>query len=117
RPRTRRFKSHLLIIARQTAIIRTDHVVTFIFGNDFQKFFPNIGEDPTTTFLVEPLDLFRPAKKDSAQHEFGRALRMLLGISERQRAAPRSAEDLPFLNAEMLAQFLNVRNQVPRGIL
>src|SRR5205085_7135770 len=63
RPRTRRFKSHLLIIARQTAIVSTDHVVTFIFGNDFQKFFPNVGEDPTTTFLVEPPDLFRPAKK------------------------------------------------------
>src|SRR5882724_1962509 len=108
-PRARRFKSYLLVIAGQPLMISADHVVTFSFGNDFQKLFPNVGEDPTAAFLIEPFDLIRPAEKDSAQHEFGRALGMLLSISKRQSAAPRSAEHLPFLYAEMLAQFLNIR--------
>src|SRR5258706_316716 len=79
-----------------------------VFGNDFHEFFPDIGEDPTTSFLIEPLDLFWPAEKDSPQHKFSRALGMLLSISKRQSAAPRSAEDLPLVDAEMLTQLLDI---------
>src|ERR1700730_5309663 len=98
------FNSHLLVIAGQTAIVSAHHIVPLAFGNDFQKFFPNIGKNPACALLIEPLDLFWTAEKDSAWHDFSGALGMLLGISERQGAAPRSAEPLPLLNAQMLAQ-------------
>src|SRR5215471_20631205 len=67
---------HLLIVAGEAAIVSADHVVTFIWGDDFQIFFPDIGKNPATSFLIEPLNLLRPAEKDSPQHELRRALRM-----------------------------------------
>src|SRR5205085_12023054 len=70
RPGTRRCDSHALIIAGQTLVISTNHITAFVLRNDFQKFFPNIGEDPAASFLIEPFNLLRPAEKDSAQHEF-----------------------------------------------
>ena len=42
---------------------------------------------------------------------------MRLGVSQRQRAAPRPAEDQPALDAEMLAQAFDVFNEMPRGVL
>src|SRR5207247_11131523 len=87
-PRARRFDSHLLIVAYQSAIVSAHHIATLIFGNDFYKFFPHVRKDPTCAVLIEPLDLFRTTKKDPSQHQFRRALRMRLSISERQRAAP-----------------------------
>src|SRR5205814_8692704 len=63
-PRARRFDSHLLIIAYQSAIISAHHIATIIFGNDFHEFFPHVSKDPTSPFLIEPFDLYRTTKKD-----------------------------------------------------
>src|SRR5258706_7621754 len=42
---------------------------------------------------------------------------MLFGISKRQGAAPRPAEDLPFFDAEMLTQLLNILDEIPSRVL
>src|SRR2546423_14299472 len=115
-PRARSFDSYLLVIAGQSAIVSTHHVAAFVFGNDFQIFFPHVGKQPTCAFLIEPLNFFRTTKKNSAQDQFNCAIGMRLSIGERQSAAPRSAEDLPLLNSQMFAQLLDVRNQIPRCI-
>src|ERR1051325_7641705 len=83
RPGPRRFEPHLVIAAGQTAIISTDHVVALIFRNHFQVLFPNVGEDPIASFLIEPLDLLRTTKKDPTQHQLRRALGMRFSISQR----------------------------------
>src|SRR5947208_11321054 len=79
-PRARRFDSHLLIVAYQSAIVSAHHIAPFIFGNDFHELFPHVRKDPTCAVLIEPLDLLRPAKKNSAQHQFRRASGMRLSI-------------------------------------
>src|SRR5258706_8508453 len=81
-PCARGFDLNVSIVAGQTAIIGAHHIVALSFGNDLHEFFPDVSEYPTAAVLIEPLDLFRAAKKDSAQYEFSRALRMLFSISE-----------------------------------
>src|ERR1044072_2898617 len=115
-PGTRRGNLFLLIITREPAIVGTHHIATFVFRNNFFKLFPHVGEYPTRAFLVKPFNLFRPAKKDAAQYEFSRAIRMAFSISERQRASPGPSENLPLIDAEMFAQLLDVCDQIPRRV-
>src|SRR5437764_12851103 len=42
---------------------------------------------------------------------------MSLGISQRKCAAPRTAEYLPLVDAEVLAQFLDITDEIPGGVL
>src|ERR1043166_5483397 len=116
-PRARGCDSDLLVSAGQAAIIRTDEVIALILGNDLDVLVPDVRKNPTRAFLIKPLDLFRTAKKNSAQHQLCDSDGMSFGISERQRAAPRAPEYLPLLDAKMLAQLLNVRNQMPRRVV
>ncbi len=67
--------------------------------------------------LVQPADFGVSQQKDAAQDDLGDAFRMGLRIGESQRAAPGSAEYQPALDAQMLAQPLDVRDQVPGGVL
>ena len=65
-----------------------DHVVLFHFGNRRRIGLPSVGENPAGAFLIEPPELRLAQEKDAAQDEFAHALRIHLGISERQRGAP-----------------------------
>src|SRR2546425_2722166 len=42
---------------------------------------------------------------------------MRFGIGERKRAAPRSAEHLPLVDAEVLAQLLDITDEIPGCVL
>src|SRR5688500_8005964 len=42
---------------------------------------------------------------------------MRLCISQCQRTAPRTAEDLPLVDPKMLAQLFDISHEVPRGVL
>src|SRR5438477_2218684 len=42
---------------------------------------------------------------------------MRLSISQRECAAPRPAKHLPLIDAEMLAQFLNIGHEIPSRVL
>src|SRR5262249_36159892 len=68
-------------------------------------------------FLIEPADLGVAQEEDAPQDELGNALRMRFGVRERERAAPRSAEHLPLLDAEVDAQALDVGDQILRRVL
>src|SRR5205814_9495033 len=103
-PGARGLDANLLVIAGQAAIVSADHVAALALGDYFQKFFPDVRENPAGAFLIEPFDFLRPAEKDAAEHQLGHPIGVLLGVSERQRAAPRSAEHLPLVDAEVLAQ-------------
>ena len=66
--------------------------------------------------LIEPANLRVAQQEDPAQHELGDALRMRLGIRERERRAPRSAEHLPAGDGQMVAQPFDVGDEVPCGV-
>src|SRR5438477_13004411 len=42
---------------------------------------------------------------------------MRLRVSQRERAAPRAAEDLPAFNSKMLAQAFDVGDEMPRRVI
>ena len=77
---------------------------------------PQVGEHRRRAALVEPVELLAAQREDAAQHEFGDALGMRLGVRQRERAPPRSAEDLPPIDAEVVAQALHVGDEMPRGV-
>src|SRR5262249_52174742 len=101
------------IIAGEATVIRLEHIASLRSGDDALVLLPHLGEDCARAFLVEPVNLFRTAQKDSAQRERTDALWMSLRVTQRKSAAPRTAEAPPFFNAEMLAQPLDVRHQMP----
>jgi hypothetical protein len=67
--------------------------------------------------LVVPLNLAAPEQEDAAQHHVGYAFGMLLGVGQGERAAPRSAEQLPSIDTKVLADALHVVDQVPSGVI
>ena len=77
---------------------------------------PGIGIEHRSAALVEPVDFLLAQEEDAAQDEFCDLIGMSLGIGERQGRTPGSAEDLPALNAQVLADFLDIGDEVPGGV-
>ena len=78
--------------------------------------FPGVRIKDRCAALVEPIDLLLAKEKDAAENEFRDAVGMRLGIGERKRRTPRPTEHLPALDAQVLADFLDVSDQVPGGV-
>ena len=74
------------------------------------------GKDERRAVLVEPVHFALRAREDAAQDQCAHALGMCLRIGERQRRAPRAAEHEPVLDAEALAQRLDVGDKVLRRV-
>ena len=72
---------------------------------------PGLGKDRAHA-VEEPLDLRACPQEDAAQDEAGDALGMFQAVGERQRAAPRAAEQQPLLDAEMGPKLLHVGHEM-----
>ena len=77
---------------------------------------PGVGIEDRRAALVEPVDFLLAEQENAAEHEFGNPIGMRLGIGQGKRRAPGSAEHLPALDAEVLADFLDVGDEVPGGV-
>ncbi len=64
--------------------------------------------------VEEPARSAVAGEKHAAQHQAGDALAMPRGVRERERRSPRTAGDEPALDAEMLAQRLDVARSAHR---
>ena len=100
----------------EALVIGVDHVASLGRRDDADIILKRIGEDPAASLLIEPFELASPQREDASEHERGHAVGMRLGIGERERRPPRAAEHLPALDAEMLAQTLDVVDQIPGGV-
>lgn len=80
------------------------------------EFVPQLRENLGGTEVVVPVQLLLTQGKDAAQHEFGHPIGMGFGVSQGQAGPPRSAEDLPALNAKQLPDLLKILDEVPRRI-
>jgi hypothetical protein len=85
--------------------------VAFGLGHGGAEALPFLGEEPADA-AVEPVDLGAPRHRHGDEHDLRHALRMALGVRERERRAPRAAVEQPPLDAEVLAQALHVGDEV-----
>src|SRR2546421_12346471 len=99
-------------LAGQTTMKCANQVSALGLGNQFQKRLERIGKQHAGAALIKPFELPAPEQKDAAQHQLTDAVRMRLGVSQAERAAPRATEHLPALDAEVLAQLFDVGHQV-----
>ena len=94
------------------------HQVAAFRGRDRRDvFLPAIRIHGRRTLLVEPVELGLAQHEDAAQHQFADAVRVRLGVGEGERRAPGAAEYLPALDAERLAQALDVRDEIPGRVV
>src|SRR6266850_8234346 len=77
---------------------------------------PRLWEDGAHA-VKEPVDLGPRAEEDAAQDEAGHALGIFQPVRQRQRAAPRAAEQQPLREAKMGAQLLHVGYQMAGGVV
>lgn len=70
-----------------------------------QKWLLGVGVKNRCTALIEPVNLLMAQQANAAKNQLGDTLRIRLRVGERQRGAPRAAEDLPALNAQVARSF------------
>ena len=82
-------------------MVSMQQVCSLGLWNQANILLPDIGKDRARAdaILIEPANLFLTAKKDPAQDQSQHAFGMRLGVSERERAAPRTAKDQPAFDA------------------
>ena len=97
----------------QAAVVVAQQVAALVGRQMLGEIAPRLGEDRPHA-VQEPVDLRARAEEDAAQDEAGRALGMAQAVGERERAAPRAAEQQPARDAEMGAQLLHVGDEVSR---
>ena len=115
-PDLRSRESHGRIIAGKAAVVGGEQIAALGLRDVGEVRLPRIGIEHRSAALVEPVDLLFAEEEDAAQDDFGDAIGMGLGIGEREGGAPGSAEHLPALDAEVLADFLDIGDQVPGGV-
>lgn len=98
-------------------VIRRDHVVAFVMRNAALEFSEGLRKNPTASILVEPAQLSLRAEKNSAQDQRAHALGVGFRIGKRQRRTPRAAKKLPAIDAELLANPLDVLNEILRRVV
>src|ERR1017187_7332216 len=115
-PDLRRRKPHCRIIAGKAAVVGGQQIATLSLRDVGEVWLPRVGIEDRRTALVEPVDLLPTEEEDAAEDELCDAIGMGLGIGECEGGTPRSAEHLPALNTEVLAEHFDVGDEVPSGV-
>src|SRR4051812_27759113 len=92
-PRARRIKLRLLVVARQTFVIRAHKIAAFFERNRLAVAFPEIWENLARAVLIKPQKLFPARQKNAAQNQAQTSVGMRFRVGETKRAAPRTTED------------------------
>ena len=93
-PGARRRAMVVGIAVDQAAIVVAQQIAALGRRQMLGEVAPRLGEDRAHA-VEEPVDLRARAEEDAAQDEAGHALGMLQAVGQRQRAAPRAAEQQP----------------------
>ncbi len=116
-PRARGLLAREGVLRGEPAMVGGDQITALRERDHREVLLPGVGEQQARPVLIEPLQLPTPQQEDAAQHELTHPRRVRLGVRQRERAAPRSAEHQPALDAEVLTQRLDVRDQMPSRVV
>jgi hypothetical protein len=94
-------------------------IAALVFGDRSDELLPFVRiERGSAAFLVQPVELVLLEQEDTAKDQLGNPLGVRLGVGERERGAPASAERLPFLDpGDLGAELLDVLDKVPGGVV
>src|SRR3954469_11817276 len=96
---------------------RLNQIAAFAGRNRCNVAFPVIRKEGARAGLIKPLQLELREKKNAAQDELAHARRVSLGIGERQRRAPRASKDQPSIDVQVFAQFFDISDEMPSGVV
>ena len=101
----------------EPSIVRL-HDVAVAFGSRqcITQALPLRREQNCRAATKPPIELLAASGGDAEQDDLGDAMWISLRIRERQRAAPRAAQHQPSIDVEMLAQPLDIRDEVGGGV-
>ena len=116
RPRLRRLQLLRLVLAGQQAAIGAEHIVALLRRDRRDERFKFVGEHLGHAELIIPSEFRARGGIDPAQDQRADAAWMRLGIGERERRSPRSAEDEPAFHPDHLPQPLDIRHEMPGRI-
>ena len=116
-PRLGNFELLGLVLARQTAVERRDHVPALLGRDHALIGFERVGIDGTRAVLIEPIDFSASEQENAAKDEASHALRVRLRVSDGERRTPRPAKQLPALDLQQTAQFLHVGHKMPGRVV
>ena len=115
-PVARGLLAHGYVRIVQQLVVGSDEVaVAHALGDAGPEPLPCLREIPADT-VVQPVDLRPACRADRHQHHFRHPIRMLLRVRERERRAPAVAEHEPPLDTEVLAELLDVTDEVRRRV-
>jgi len=97
-------------------VIGSDQVaVALRLGHAGTEARPLLGEEPAR-LVGEPVDIRGAGHRDRGEDHLGHAIGMALSVGKAEGDAPGRAPHEPAVHAEVLAQPLDVRDQVVRGV-
>ena len=115
-PRPRGRHVHGGIRIDQPSMVARQKIAALRGGQEACELVPRLWEHVAEA-VQKPVDFARAAEEDSAQHEPEHARRMRLGVRKRERRTPGSAEDEPARDAEVLAEPLEVGDEMRRRVV
>src|ERR1700722_7719635 len=97
-------------------MIGRKQIAPLALGNMGEVRLPCIRKENRSAALVKPIDLLLTEQKNPTHNKFGNALWVRFGISKSQCGAPGSTKNLPPLNPQVPADFLDIVDQFPGGV-
>ena len=116
-PRSRGGETDLLVVARQAFMVRRHKIAAFVLRDLISVTFPEIRKDLGGPILIEPLQFLFACEENPPEDQPEASIRVADRVSQAQRAAPRTAENIPLIDAELFPQRLDVADQVLRSVL
>ena len=108
-----RLHLHRPVVRHQAAMIRAQKIAPLRLGDGAHEPLERVGEDHRGAVLVEPVQLTLGDEEHAAQDQGLHPLRVGDGVGQSQGRAPGAAEHRPLLDADLLAQPLDVLDQLP----
>src|SRR5439155_5869183 len=104
-------------ISQQPAVSLDDIAVSLGDWQGTKQALPLLREEGSDAAAEQPVELGAAAGRNAEQDELADPARVLFGIRKRQRAAPGAAKHEPPLDSDVLAQQLDVGDEIRGAVV